>query len=228
MGNFIDMTGWKMWEHGVPRSHWTVITRAENSSTGKVRWVCECDCNERNVQIVQANHLREGSSLQCSKCAHKITGESNSTHRETESRLYYIWCSMKSRCNRPTDDAYERYGGRGISVCTEWMNSFESFRNWSLDNGYQEDLSIERVNNDGNYCPENCRWATAIEQANNRRSNRILTYNNETHTLAEWSRLTGLDRHVITDRIDKFNWSIEKALATPVKRNVNKKDGERE
>jgi hypothetical protein len=213
----IDMTGWKMWEHGVENSHWTILGRAENSKGGKVRWICQCDCEDKTIQTVQANHIRDGKSLQCQKCAHKITGSHNSTHRETDSRLYNIWSSMKGRCNNPNDQAYERYGQRGISVCFDWNNSYENFRDWALSHGYKNTLSIDRIDNNGNYCPENCKWATEVEQANNRSNNRYITYNNQTHTLTEWEKITGLKRGVIAKRIDKHGWSIEKALTTPSK-----------
>ena len=216
MSKFIDMTGWKMWEHGVPNSHWTVIEQVDHKPGKHTRWRCRCDCIDKTEQVIDGCSLRNGSSRQCLKCAHKITGQHNSTHKETETRLYYIWCSMKSRCGNPSDDAYPRYGGRGIAVCDEWNESYENFRNWANANGYQDNLSIDRINNNGDYCSENCRWSTDTEQANNRRSNRIIVFNDEEHTLAEWARITGIHRGTLADRIDKHHWSVEKALTIPV------------
>lgn len=123
----------------------------------------------------------------------------------SNSRLYNIWLHMKGRCFRKTDDHYPHYGGRGITVCDDWKN-FESFRTWSLSNGYADDLTIDRINNDGNYEPSNCRWISMKKQCNNRRSNILVTINNVTHNIQEWSELSGLKYHTIYRRI-KHGWS---------------------
>jgi hypothetical protein len=121
---------------------------------------------------------------------------------------------MRLRCYTTTNKDYERYGGRGIKVCDEWQ-SFEPFYQWAMANGYQDALTLDRIDNDGDYCPENCRWATQKEQQNNRRSNRLITHNGETHTIAEWNRIKGFGKWVIGNRL-RDGWDIGSAVDTPL------------
>lgn len=132
----------------------------------------------------------------------------------TSSRLYSIWRHMKERCYNENHVAFNSYGGRGISVCEQWKTDFTSFKEWALENGYSSDLTIDRVNNNGNYSPQNCRWATRIQQQNNTRANHLLTFNGETHSFAEWSRITGINRITIRSRI-RMGWTEEEALTRP-------------
>lgn len=132
-------------------------------------------------------------------------------HGLGKSRLYNVWKTMRRRCNSPTANKYKNYGGRGIKVCNEWQE-FPLFYEWAMANGYADNLTIDRIDNDGDYCPENCRWATNKEQARNRRSNHLITYQGETHTLIEWSEITGIPRHKLSDRLCKLNWTVERAL----------------
>ncbi len=108
---------------------------------------------------------------------------------------------MKQRCLNPNSEAYKHYGGRGITICEEWKNNFYAFVGWAFNNGYSEELTLDRIDNNGNYCPDNCRWATRLEQAQNQRTNVVLTLNGETHTISEWSRITGIPRTTIQNRI---------------------------
>jgi hypothetical protein len=121
---------------------------------------------------------------------------------------------MMSRCYNPKTERYPRYGGRGITICDEWLHNFPAFRDWAFANGYEEGLTIDRIDVNGNYCPENCRWATTSDQMKNTSTNRYLTLNGETHTLSDWSRLTGIHATTISNRINR-GWSLEKALTTP-------------
>ena len=130
-------------------------------------------------------------------------------------RLYNIWSQMCERCNNPSFVGFSQYGGRGISVCSEWLKSYEAFKKWALDNGYNDELTIDRIDVDGNYEPNNCRWATPKEQANNRRTNRMLSYSGETHNVESWCCITGLPRHIVDGRLRR-GWSVEKTLSTPV------------
>jgi len=143
--------------------------------------------------------------------ARKATSERNYVHGGAGTRLYRIWLGMKRRTADPRRNNYHRYGGRGITVCEEWKDSFAVFRDWALANGYRDDLSIDRIDNDGNYEPGNCRWNSAKAQSNNTRRNVFLTVGGETHTVAEWTRKLGLQVNIITKRLG-LGWSVERAL----------------
>jgi hypothetical protein len=167
------------------------------------RWICNCECG--NTTIVSSDHLTKGDTKSCG-CRN---------HGKSKTRIFGIWTHMKSRCHVPTDDQYYRYGGRGIKVCDEWYKDFMKFYNWSIANGYSDELSIDRIDNDKGYCPENCRWATTKIQANNTSRNKYVTYNGETHTIAEWSDVIGIKQNTLTYRLRR-GWSIERALTEKV------------
>lgn len=122
---------------------------------------------------------------------------------------------MKSRCFNPNRKNYPRYGGRGITVCDEWLK-FEPFYEWAMSNGYTDELSIDRIDNDGNYCPENCRWVGAKTQANNKTNSDIIELNGDRHTIAEWAEITGIGYATIYARIHIYNYSPERALSKEV------------
>ena len=177
---------------------------------GNMLWLCKCDCGENT--IVPAAKLTNGKTKSCG-CLKKETSKPPIIvkHGMSYSRLYKVWKDMKGRCYRPTSCRYHTHGERGIKVCPEWM-SFEIFAKWALSNGYQENLTIDRINNDGNYEPTNCRWATPKEQANNRRTNHLISHNGETHTIKEWSEITGINYYTLLERINRLGWSVEKTL----------------
>lgn len=137
------------------------------------------------------------------------------TEKGKYSRLGSIYHNMKTRCTNPNYDKYQYYGGKGISVCDDWFNSYEAFEEWAINNGYRDNLTLERIDINGNYCPSNCIWATRKEQANNRSSNHYLTYNGKTQTIQEWSEQTGITYNTISRRI-KNGWSVKRTLTTPV------------
>ncbi|MBO7171268.1 MAG: hypothetical protein J6W28_08845, partial [Clostridia bacterium] len=123
------------------------------------------------------------------------------THGQTHTRLHHIWHGIKQRCLNPKSYIYKNYGGRGITVCDEWRDSFEVFYGWAMANGYADDLTIDRIDVNGNYEPLNCRWATSKEQGNNRRTNHLLTYKGQTRTTQEWADIKGLSRECIRWRL---------------------------
>ena len=127
-------------------------------------------------------------------------------------RLYRIWTDMKRRCYDEKRSEYKNYGGRGIEICQEWKNSFEAFRNWATENGYTDELTIDRIDVNGNYEPSNCRWATLKEQANNMRTNTMITYKGETKTLAQWAESFGINYHTLVSRLYQENLPFEEAV----------------
>lgn len=177
------------------------------TKSGHVYWMCKCDCG--NLTSVQGKHLISGNIKSCG-CKHF---EACKTHGKTNTRLYHIWCTMKARCIRKTDHKYNRYGGRGIKICDEWMN-FEPFYNWAMSNGYNENLSIDRIDNNGNYEPSNCRWATPVQQANNRSENRIIEYKGEKMTVSDASRKYNVPYRLLYGRIHR-GWGANRAIETP-------------
>ena len=134
------------------------------------------------------------------------------THGESFSRLYDIWSCMKTRCSNKKHPHFHRYGGRGIIVCDEWKRSYEAFRDWALSNGYHEDLTIDRIDNNGNYEPSNCHWISQKEQMKNRNCARVF----EGKSLSEWAQLTGIKRRTLAGRLER-GWSWEDALSIPYK-----------
>ena len=169
-----------------------------------VAWICKCDCG--NVTRVRANSLLTGNTTSCG-CG-RI--DAITKHNMTGSKLFNVWRTMKERCNNKNYRQYGDYGGRGISVCDEW-SEFKPFMEWSMENGYEEGLSIDRIDNDGDYCPENCRWTTSRVQGRNRRANRILEYNGEKHCIVEWGEILGVKPNTIWWRLSQ-GWSTEEAL----------------
>lgn len=136
--------------------------------------------------------------------------------------MYQIWSGMCARCYNAKRKEFSRYGRRGITVCKEWKDSFEAFRDWALTHGYRDDLTIDRINVDGPYAPENCSWSTETEQANNKRNNHLLTFAGETHTIAEWARIKKVSSDLIRNRLN-LGWSVEQALTEPTHKQNRKK-----
>lgn len=168
-------------------------------------WRCRCDCgNEKLVTpSVLKRHPQEFCGRDCkNKQATRVKNVENKTrHGGSKTRLYRIYHGMKDRCTNENTSYYRYYGARGISVCDEWCNDYIAFRDWALANGYTDELTIDRIDCNGDYCPDNCRWVTMKVQQNNRTNNHLISYNGETHTISEWSEITGIRVGVINNRL---------------------------
>lgn len=180
------------------------------------KWVIKCECGR--LFVSQPSY----TSGHCNVCGRKIAAIKATRHGESLrkgigcTRLYRIWLSMRTRCNNKKRHDYKEYGGRGIKVCNEWDN-YENFRDWSLMNGYANNLSIDRIDNNSGYSSDNCRWTTQSQQMRNTRKNKFLEFNGERKTLVEWSEITGIKYHTLKNRVNKYGYSDEEALTIPVK-----------
>lgn len=214
MGRFKDLTGQKF-------GRLTVIKRVGTSKSGKVLWLCECSCEEHNRVTTTTSNLVTGTTKSCGcfarESASKV-GKANTVHGDTDSRLYRIFRGMKDRCYNPKNKDYVWYGGKGIKICEEWKNNYAVFKNWAINNGYKETLTIERKDFDKDYCPENCEWITIDQQQRNKSSNRLITYNGETMILAEWAEKFNIPYKVLCARINDRGHSFEEAINMPYKR----------
>ena len=170
------------------------VIGVHDTGSRKTYYVCQCDCG--NVKVVRADALISGATKSCGcikKEQDKINLSANHKHKMSGTRIYETWQDMKRRCYNKQNARYDRYGGRGITVCDEWLNNFQSFYDWAISNGYSDDLTIDRIDNDGNYEPSNCRWSTAKEQCNNRGSNINITIGNATKSLMCWCEIFNVD-----------------------------------
>lgn len=191
-----------------------VATRHHGSTPGgKPQWLCLCDCGKQH--IVSANNLRRNSVRSCGCLAVESARRASSMRRShgcTGTRLEGIWKDMNARCYNPRSRFFRRYGGRGIGICKQWRQERAAFFAWALSNGYAPGLSIDRVNNDGDYAPDNCRWATAKEQANNTPRNRFIEHAGRRLTLTQWAELSGIPMKRLWYRISA-GWPFSNAIA---------------
>lgn len=175
-------------------------------------WMCKCDCG--NIDPVRSYDLRAGKITSCG-CYHNECAKFNHTkHGKSGTKLYYVWKSMKQRCENVNSRDYRIYGENGVCVCDDWRSCYETFYDWAMRSGYEEGLTLDRIDSNGNYCPENCRWATPKVQSNNTCRNRLITYKGETHTMSEWASITGINYSTLRARLNMYKWSVERALTT--------------
>lgn len=196
----------------------TVIKQVDDyvSKSGRAhkRFLCVCDCGTQKEFLKE--HLVSGRTKSCG-CLRSERGRKAVKHGEIHTRLYRTWSNMLTRCYNPNVYAYKNYGGRGIIVCDEW-HEYKKFSEWARRTGYTDELTIDRINNDGNYCPENCRWADEYTQANNKRNIHWITYNNETKSIKEWARELNVSYKALHSRIVRYGWSVERAFTQPYRK----------
>lgn len=181
-----------------------VVIGRDDRKSRKTYFNCQCDCG--NVKSVRSDSLKAGLIRSCG-CMKKEQDRTNltaaHTHKMSGTRIYEIWQGIKKRCYNPHDARYDRYGGRGIGVCQEWKDNFQAFYDWAMQNGYDESLTIDRIDNDCDYCPENCRWTDSKTQARNRSTNVRITIGNATKTLTEWCEIFEIDSRVVFARYNR-------------------------
>lgn len=186
MGTVKNMTGYRF-------NGCEVLKRCGTNSDKRAMWLCKCRCG--NSFEVTGKSIRNGHVKSCGCYRKEVTkkrGRKNATHGDTNTRLYNIYRGMKQRCYYTNSQNYERYGGSGIKICKEWLDDFSNFKNWSIDNGYNENLSIDRINNKKGYHPNNCRWVDAKTQTRNRSITKRAVFQGRLMTLGEISEITGM------------------------------------
>lgn len=201
MGKFCNLAGQKF-------GKLTIIKRAKNRGHNTY-WLCQCDCG--NFKEAEASNLKTGTTNSCGCDKRKKQVLASTKHNQSKTRIYRIWSGLKQRCNNKKSKTYKYYGGRGIKVCEKWQKNFEIFRDWAIQNGYQEGLTIDRIDPNGNYEPANCRWISNFEQQHNKRNNKFLTYNNQTYCISEWAKIIGINAQTLFKRFER-GFSIERAL----------------
>lgn len=169
-------------------------------------YLCECECGKK--AIIEKNRLKTGRTKSCGCLRKEIISKIKGTHHLTKTRIFRIWDCMKTRCLNKNYTYFKHYGGRGITICDEWKNDFMSFYNWAINNGYKENLTIDRINNDGNYEPSNCRWVTMKEQNRNQSKNKFITYRGKTLCLTDWAKLIGIGKSSLKYRLN-CGWSMD-------------------
>lgn len=187
------------------------IERVQQGKYVRWMWTCKCDCG--NVKKIRGEYVVSGHTKSCG--CNVLNNKSAMTHGESKTRLHMIWARMRERCSKTLTSPHKRYAGRGIKVCKEWDN-YEAFASWAMSNGYNDTLSIERINNNWGYCPENCKWIERGLQARNRRTTMWVEYNGERMSLAEACEIAGMPYKQVFARIRYMDWSVEDALSIPM------------
>lgn len=219
MKEFKDLVGQKF-------NRLKVIGFSNKTNKHKDRyWLCQCECKDKTIKEVMEYHLVNGKIKSCGCLTREKRAEMNKENKFRNKyphykRIYSIYDGMRKRCYRKNKDNYEHYGGRGITICDEWLNDFMSFYNWAINNGYQDDLTIDRIDNDGNYEPDNCRWATWEEQFYNKSDTVYITIDGESKTILEWCKISGLTYSAFWQRYNKAGMTTKEELLKPLKQGM--------
>lgn len=180
-------------------------------------YTCKCDCGQ--ICIIEKTKLKCGHTQSCGCLQKEKISKTKKIHGMEKTRLYHIWQGIKRRCLNPNDIGYKQlYGSQGITICEEWKNSSTAFINWALKNGYNDKLTIDRIDNSKGYAPDNCRWSTPKQQARNTKHNHLITYKNKTHCIAEWAEILGFSYATLYQRIVKHKWTLERAFTQPARK----------
>lgn len=209
MRKAIDLTGRRV-------GKLTVVSLSDRLYGRQKIYECKCDCG--NVVYVRACHITSGHTKSCGCLKSESMKKVATKHGRSRERLAQIWYGMRKRCSNNNCEQFKNYGGRGITVCDEWLHDFQAFYDWAMANGYEDHLTIDRIEVNGNYSPDNCRWITNKDQQNNRRTSHLLTYKGETRSLKDWSKIVGINYSTLKGRINVYGWSAEKALETNAKK----------
>lgn len=188
MSKINDLTGKRF-------GKWLVIKKSGNARNGSTLWECKCECG--NDGVLYGSDLVNGKTLSCKRCS-KIK------HGKYGTKLYMVWGAMVQRCKNPKNKGYKNYGGRGITVCNEWRNNYQSFESWATSNGYEYGLLLDRQRNDEGYSPENCRWVTREVQNNNRRSCRYIRVGSEMLSIAQAAKVVGVNKDTLRHGLNRL------------------------
>lgn len=204
MSKLIDLTGRKFTR--------LLVVKQETTKKGRAMWSCKCECG--NTVIVAGHDLLKGHTKSCGCLQRERASECSIKHGQSHTRMYKIWSNMIQRCTNPKNSRKHRYMNRGITVCQEWVGDYgvENFIKWAMQNGYADNLTIDRIDNNKGYSPDNCRWVTNKTQCNNTCRSRFITYKGKTQTLKQWAEELGINYVTLYYRIVKYNMPIEKAF----------------
>lgn len=196
----------------------TVLKFIGNDKYNNRIWECICECG--NITKVNSCSLRSNNTKSCGCLIKEVSSKIGLNNKKdfimSQTKIYRIWDGICQRCLNPKTIKYKNYGGRGIKICDEWLNDSQVFYDWAINNGYKEGLSIERVDNNGNYEPNNCKWATVKEQNNNTRHNVLIAFEGKVQNIEQWAYEKGINHKTLWARVRKYGWSVEKALTKSV------------
>lgn len=201
MGRPIDLTGKRFGRLTV-----------EYRDTNPRRWICTCDCGK--TVSVRADHLKDGHVRSCGCLSSESSKARMETHGMSKMKIYKVWTGMKQRCFNPKASEYERYGGRGIAVCDEWKDDFQNFYEWAIKSGYSEGLSIDRINNNKGYSPDNCQWATNYQQSRNTSRTKIIKIGGKKVALKDFCNMVGAPYNMVVRRLLR-GWELYDAITVP-------------